>query len=259
MKAETSLLSIKALTVQFGGLVAVNGVDLSLSRGQLGGLIGPNGAGKTSLFNALTGLCHAKSGDIQVGEARLVNKPAHFVARSGVARTFQNIRLFSSLSVLDNLRIGYHQNRKYPMLAGIFKTRRYYNEEQAITDKARKILDFVGLADKEDELACNLAYGQQRKLEIARALITDPQLLLLDEPAAGMNPNETRDLVSLIKEIQSQFDMTILLIEHDMSLVMGLCETISVLDYGKLIASGTPDEVRANPKVIQAYLGEESA
>lgn len=252
-----AILDVNKLCVHFGGLEAVCGFSISLEHGELVGLIGPNGAGKTTVFNALTGLCDIVSGDIMFGDENLTRYPAHKISRSGIARTFQNIRLFRGLTVLDNVKIACHQHCEYNMLNAIARFPRVYEVEREFTEASQKLLEVVGLGDKASELAGNLAYGEQRRLEIARALATKPKLLLLDEPAAGMNPQETKELVQLIRKLQKDFDLTIFLIEHDMSLVMSLCERICVLDYGVQIAEGTPQEISSNPRVIEAYLGQE--
>ncbi len=256
-----SLLTVDNLTKSFGGLTAVSNVSMHLDKGELVGLIGPNGAGKTTLFNLLTGVYVPTSGTIKLdsdGKVRNIGglKPYN-VTKQGVARTFQNIRLFKDLSVLDNVRIAMHQNLKYNLGSAFFHFNKYYNEEDELIAEAERLLDIFHLSHKKYELAKNLPYGEQRHLEIARALATKPSLLLLDEPAAGMNPNETASLTEIIGWIRKEFDLTVLLIEHDMSLVMKICERIYVLDYGMLIASGKPEEIRANKKVIEAYLGED--
>lgn len=256
-----SLLTVDKLTKSFGGLTAVSNVSLHLNKGELVGLIGPNGAGKTTLFNLLTGVYVPTSGSIKLNrgaeDKELAGLKPYHVTKEGVARTFQNIRLFKDLSVLDNVRIAMHQNIQYGLVPAFLRPNRFYQEEDRLKKEAEELLDIFHLADKKDELAKNLPYGEQRHLEIIRALATKPALLLLDEPAAGMNPQETKNLTDTIAWIRKNFDLTILLIEHDMSLVMKICERIYVLDYGMLIASGRPEEIRANKKVIEAYLGEE--
>lgn len=256
-----SLLTVDKLTKSFGGLTAVSNVSLHIDKGELVGLIGPNGAGKTTLFNLLTGVYVPTSGTIKLDRDGKIKelgglKPYN-VTKEGLARTFQNIRLFKDLTVLDNVRIAMHQNVRYHLPSAFVHLNRYHNEEDVLIADAERLLDIFHLSHKKSELAKNLPYGEQRHLEIARALATKPSLLLLDEPAAGMNPNETAALTQIISWIRKEFDLTILLIEHDMSLVMKICERIYVLDYGMLIASGKPEEIRANKKVIEAYLGED--
>lgn len=256
-----ALLTVSNLTKSFGGLTAVSNVNIELAKGELVGLIGPNGAGKTSVFNLLSGVYVPSAGSIELNAGERVRKISglkpYAITKLGIARTFQNIRLFKDLSVLDNIRIAMHQNVRYGVFSSMFRLPSFYREEQEIFDKAMKMLDIFKLESKKDELARNLPYGEQRRLEIARALATKPMLLLLDEPAAGMNPNETAELTRLIEWIRKEFDLTILLIEHDMSLVMKICERIYVLDYGMVIANGKPEEIKRNKKVIEAYLGEE--
>ena len=256
-----SLLKVDKLTKSFGGLTAVSNVSLYIDKGELVGLIGPNGAGKTTLFNLLTGVYVPTSGAIQLERdgrtIELGGKKPYHVTKEGLARTFQNIRLFKDLTVLDNVRIAMHQNVRYRLGSAFLHLNKYHNEEDELMAEAERLLGIFHLAHKKYELARNLPYGEQRHLEIARALATKPALLLLDEPAAGMNPNETAALTEIIGWIRKEFDLTILLIEHDMSLVMRVCERIYVLDYGMLIASGEPDEIRKNKRVIEAYLGED--
>jgi len=253
--STTAELMVNSLSVQFGGLKAVDQVSFALQPQSLAGLIGPNGAGKTTVFNALTGLCPVTGGEISFNSEWLTNEPPHAIARCGIARTFQNIRLFKNLTVLDNLRIAYHKNRQYSLLCGLFRSPRFRREEAQITAKAKDVLALVDLADKADHLAGSLPYGEQRRVEIARALMLDPKLLLLDEPAAGMNPQETTALLELIRRLRDGLQITILLIEHDMKLVMNLCEKLFVLDYGHLIATGDPKSIQSNRRVVEAYLG----
>lgn len=255
------ILKTTDLTRNFGGLCAVNKVNMEIHEHELIGLIGPNGAGKTTLFNLLTGVYEPSSGTVELnvnGEMKSIGglKP-YVITGLGLARTFQNIRLFKQLTVLDNVKIAMHKNIKYGVLAGILRLPKYYAEEERVEKEAIALLKEVGLDHKKEELACNLPYGEQRRLEIARALATNPKILFLDEPAAGMNPQETNDLTKLIHDIKDKFNVTIILIEHDMSLVMTICERIYVLDYGKCIANGVPEEIKNNPRVIEAYLGEE--
>ncbi len=255
------LLSVEKLTKSFGGLTAVSYVTMHIEKGELVGLIGPNGAGKTTLFNLLTGVYAPTSGSIKLdleGQVRELGglKPYN-VTKAGLARTFQNIRLFKDLTVLDNVRIAMHQNIQYRLPSAFVHFNKFHNEEDRLVEEAERLLDIFHLAHKKKELAKNLPYGEQRHLEIARALATKPAILLLDEPAAGMNPHETAALTEIIQWIRKEFDLTILLIEHDMSLVMKICERIYVLDYGMMIASGKPAEIRANKKVVEAYLGED--
>ncbi len=255
------ILSVKKLTKSFGGLTAVSNVNMELEKGELVGLIGPNGAGKTTLFNLLTGVYVPTSGSITLSmegkEKALQGLKPYTICKEGLARTFQNIRLFKDLTVLDNVRIAMHKNVKYGLLSSFLHLPSYHKEEKKLIEDSIELLKILKLDHKKDELAKNLPYGEQRHLEIARALATNPKLLLLDEPAAGMNPAETAQLTELISWIRKKFDLTILLIEHDMSLVMKICERIYVLDYGTIIANGTPDEIKSNKRVIEAYLGED--
>lgn len=256
-----SLLSADKLTKSFGGLTAVSNASMSIEKGELVGLIGPNGAGKTTFFNLLTGVYAPTSGSIKLevnGTLKDIDglKPYN-ITKVGMARTFQNIRLFKDLTVLDNIRIAMHQNIKYQLPSAFFRSNKYYKEEDRLLKEAEELMDIFKLTHKKNELAKNLPYGEQRHLEIVRAMATKPVLLLLDEPAAGMNPNETANLTETIAKIRDEFNLTILLIEHDMSLVMKICERIYVLDYGTMIASGVPSEIKNNKRVIEAYLGED--
>jgi len=262
-RISDTLLTVDDISIVFGGLRAVSGFSCELKKGELVGLIGPNGAGKTTVFNMLSGVYTPTEGEIcftdAQGKIQSVHKKKPFqLSQIGIARTFQNIRLFGNLTVLDNVLIAMHPQRKINPLDAIFRTGRYYRDEERLAAKAHELLALFRIDGKSAELAMNLPYGEQRKLEIVRALAADPLLLLLDEPAAGMNPQETHELMELIGFIRKKFNLTILLIEHDMKLVMGICERLIVLDYGKIIASGMPDEIRTNPAVIKAYLGEEA-
>lgn len=253
-----AILQVEKLSKIFGGLRAVSDVDLQLEQGELVGLIGPNGAGKTTIFNLLTGVIPLTSGKIRFNNQNIAGLKPYDITGNGIARTFQNIRLFKNLTVLDNVRIAYHHRVKYGLMESMFfRFGRFRSEEAELTGAALNFLDIFGLKSLHQEIAQNLPYGMQRRLEIARAMATGPQLLLLDEPAAGMNPQETKELMELIRFIRQKFALTILLIEHDMNLVMGICERIYVLDYGQLIAQGVPAQIKANPRVIEAYLGEE--
>lgn len=251
-----NMLEVKNLGISFGGLRAVNEFNMTIEKGELYGLIGPNGAGKTTVFNLLTGVYKPTAGSIILDGQELTGKSTIEINKAGIARTFQNIRLFSQMTVLDNVKVGLHNHHKYSTLAGVFHLGSYGKVEKEMDEKAMELLKVFGLDGESDYLASNLPYGQQRKLEIARAMATDPKLLLLDEPAAGMNPNETKELMETIHFVRDTFDMTILLIEHDMKLVSGICEKLTVLNFGEVLCQGETAKVLADPQVITAYLGE---
>lgn len=250
-----ALLETKDLGIVFGGLKALDDVYLKIEEKEIIGLIGPNGAGKTTVFNLLTGVYTPTKGAIRFMGKSIIGKKPYQINRIGIARTFQNIRLFKAMTVLDNIKVAMQQHRKYNVVSAMFRLPPYWKEERKMTEEARELLKIFDMEDVAEQQASNLPYGQQRKLEILRALAARPKLLLLDEPAAGMNPTETHELMETIRRIREMFGVAILLIEHDMSLVMGVCERIYVLDYGTLIADGTPEEIRSNEKVIKAYLG----
>ena len=256
MDERTPVLETRKLGISFGGLKAVNDFNIKIYPGERVGLIGPNGAGKTTVFNLLTGVYVPTEGTVILDGQPLNGKKTYQFVEAGVARTFQNIRLFRQMTVIDNVKAAFTKDIHYNLFDASFRTKKYWDTEKRITDKAMELLEICGLADKANELASSLPYGRQRKLEIARALATDMKLLLLDEPAAGMNPTETAELLSCINTIRERFGVAILLIEHDMSLVMNICERIQVIDYGQTIASGLPAEIASNPRVIAAYLGE---
>ena len=251
-----ALLDVKNLSISFGGLRAVDGFEMQIEKGELYGLIGPNGAGKTTVFNLLTGVYKPNEGIIKLDGEDITGKKTIDINKAGIARTFQNIRLFKQLSVLDNVKVGLHNHYKYSTLEGILRLPKYKKVEKAMDEKAMEILKVFDLDGEADVLATNLPYGKQRKLEIARALATKPKLLLLDEPAAGMNPNETGELMDMIRFVRDEFHMTILLIEHDMKLVSGICEELTVLNFGEVLAQGKTTDVLNDPQVIKAYLGE---
>lgn len=251
------LLDVRTLTRNFGGLVAVDHVSFTVQEHEIFGLIGPNGAGKTTLFNLITGLIPPSEGQLIYQNQSINSLKPYQIASKGIARTFQNLRLFGSLSALENVAIARHLHNKTNLFSGILGLPKAQKIEQKNYDKARELLGLFGLADQANQKACNFAYGDQRRLEIARALALEPKLLLLDEPAAGMNPSEKKELSELIRQIRDQFNLTIILIEHHVPLVMGLCDRIAVLDFGKLIALGEPEIVRNDPAVIEAYLGDE--
>jgi branched-chain amino acid transport system ATP-binding protein len=253
------LLDLNNVCMFFGGIKAINEFEMSLTPGELVGLIGPNGAGKTTVFNVITGVYKPTSGSVTFDGKRIDGRKPFVITQSGIARTFQNIRLFGNLSVLDNVKIAYHFHSRHGVMSSIAHGPSHFQGEGEITKKARELLEIFSLTNRQDELAKNLPYGEQRRLEIARALAARPRLLLLDEPAAGMNAKESQDLVRLIDWIHREFDLTILLIEHHMDVVMSICKRIYVLDYGRTIAEGTPEEIGKNPRVIEAYLGEEVA
>ena len=250
------MLETKNLGISFGGLKAVDELTMTINKGQLYGLIGPNGAGKTTVFNLLTGVYKPTEGNFFLDGEKLTGHSTIEINKKGIARTFQNIRLFKQLSVLDNVKLGLHNDYKYSLADGIFRLPSYFKTEKRMNEKAEELLEVFGLAGEKDYISANLPYGKQRKLEIARALATLPKLLLLDEPAAGMNPNETQELMDTIQFVRKTFDMTILLIEHDMRLVSGICEELTVLNFGTVLAQGKTSEVLNNPQVIKAYLGE---
>ena len=250
-----AVLKAENLGITFGGLKAVEGFALEMFHGELVGLIGPNGAGKTTIFNLLTGVYKPTEGMVYIDGKPMVNKKPHEMVKEGIARTFQNIRLFKELTVLDNVKVAFNQHMKYSIASAMLRGPGYWREEAEIDRKAREILAVLHMEDMADVVACNMPYGRQRKLEIARAIATGAKILLLDEPAAGMNPTETAELMEAITIIRDKFDTSILLIEHDMSLVMSICERIVVIDYGQIIATCTPFEVANNPRVVEAYLG----
>ncbi len=250
------VLQVSELGIDFGGLSAVNGLNMEVYEGEIVGLIGPNGAGKTTVFNMLTKVYQPTRGTIFFDGEDTAKKTVVDMNHAGVARTFQNIRLFGGLSVIDNVKTGFHGKITYSPLSAVLRLPDYRAKEREIEERSRELLEVFGLTEEADQLASNLPYGAQRRLEIARALATGPRLLLLDEPAAGMNPQETEELMAMIRLVRDRFHTSILLIEHDMKLVMGICERITVLNYGMMLAQGTPEEIQADPEVIKAYLGD---
>ena len=251
-----ALLEVKNLSISFGGLKAVDNIHINIEKGQLYGLIGPNGAGKTTIFNLLTGVYKPNAGSIVLDDTNITGKSTIEINQAGIARTFQNIRLFKDMSVLDNVKAGLHNHHKYSTVEGIFRLPRYFKIEKEMDEEAMNLLKVFDLDKECDFKASNLPYGKQRKLEIARALATEPKLLLLDEPAAGMNPNETAELMDTIRFVRDNFNMTVLLIEHDMKLVSGICEKLTVLNFGQVLREGATSDVLHDPEVIKAYLGE---
>jgi len=249
-------IDIKHLGITFGGLKAVDDFNLEIKKGELYGLIGPNGAGKTTVFNMLTGVYKPNTGSIVLDGRDITGMKTIDINKAGVARTFQNIRLFKELTVLENVEVALHNKYKYSTFSGIFRLPSFYKVEKQMKERSEELLKVFGLEDAKDFKASNLPYGQQRKLEIARALATDPKLLLLDEPAAGMNPNETAELMETISLIREKFEVTILLIEHDMKLVAGICEAVTVLNFGRVLAQGETAKVLKDPEVVKAYIGD---
>ena len=256
-KDKKPILDVRELGIDFGGLTAVDGFNLMIGRNEITGLIGPNGAGKTTVFNLLTNVYQPTRGSILIDGMPTAGKKTYQVNRMGVARTFQNIRLFKELSVIDNIKVGLHESMKYNLPSALIRLPNYWKEEKKCTERAFELLDIFHMADLADVPAGSLPYGAQRRLEIMRALATSPKLLLLDEPAAGMNPSETAELMENIRKIRDTFQIAVLLIEHDMNLVMNICEGICVLNFGRVIAKGSPEEIQSNPVVIEAYLGKQ--
>lgn len=251
-----ALLEVKNLGISFGGLRAVDEFNITIEKGQLYGLIGPNGAGKTTIFNMLTGVYKPTDGTILLDGENITGKSTIEINRAGIARTFQNIRLFKDMTVLDNVKVALHNHYKYSVLTGILRLPKYFKTEKLMNEKAMEMLKVFELEDKAELTASGLPYGEQRRLEMARALATEPKLLLLDEPAAGMNPNETAELMDMIRLVRNKFGMTVLLIEHDMSLVSGICEKLTVLNFGQMLCEGKTENVLSDPDVIKAYLGD---
>ena len=253
------VLDVRNLGIDFGGLTAVDGFNITIGPTEISGLIGPNGAGKTTIFNLLTGVYQPTRGSVLVNGIDIKGMPIHKVNKLGIARTFQNIRLFTDMTALDNVKVGMHNNIKCSFVESLLHMPSYRRSEEQANKKAMELLDFMGLAEFADVKAGSLPYGVQRRLEIVRALATNPSIILLDEPAAGMNPSETAELMHQIRRIRDTFHIAIFLIEHDMNLVMNVCEAIAVVNYGRIIAKGTPEEIRSNPAVIEAYLGKEES
>lgn len=251
------VLDVRNLGIDFGGLTAVDSFNITIGPTEISGLIGPNGAGKTTIFNLLTGVYQPTRGSVLINGIDIKGMPTHKVNRLGIARTFQNIRLFTDMTALDNVKVGLHNSMKCPFVSSVLHLPGYYKAETQANQRAMELLEFMDMADVADKKAGSLPYGVQRRLEIVRALATDPSIILLDEPAAGMNPSETTELMHQIRRIRDTFHIAIFLIEHDMNLVMNVCEAIAVVNYGRIIAKGTPEEVRSNPAVIEAYLGRE--
>ena len=251
------ILKTENLGISFGGLKAVSEVNLEIKKKQLYGLVGPNGAGKTTIFNILTGVYKPTTGNVFLCDEDITGKPQMAINHKGIARTFQNIRLFNNMTVIRNVMVGLHDQPEFKcsMLASMLRLPRHFKVEKAMRERAKEILRVVGLEEERNVLSCNLPYGKQRKLEIARALATNPKLLLLDEPAAGMNPHETEELMSIVRRIRDEFDMTVLLIEHDMKFVSGLCDEVTVLNFGTVLAQGTAEQALNDPEVIRAYIG----
>jgi ABC-type branched-chain amino acid transport systems, ATPase component len=256
-RQDEGILNVENLGIDFGGLRALHSFNVTVFDGEIVGLIGPNGAGKTTVFNLLTNVYKPTRGRVSLKENEMTGQKTYEVTKSGIARTFQNIRLFRDMTVLDNVKVGLHGYAKYNVFSAMFRLPSFWREESQVDQRARELLAVFDMEGFADKTASSLPYGAQRKLEIARALATNPRILLLDEPAAGMNDTETRELMNTIRTIRDEFEISILLIEHDMNLVMGICERILVLDYGELIATGAPEEIRNNPRVIEAYLGKE--